>query len=159
MSNVFFYEPFYDIDRIIDEAFGLRRPISNGNGGQLQRQGTGEGGDGAVRHFKPRMDLHEDAEKNLVTASFELPGLKKEDISIDVHDGRLTVSAESKLSSEHNENGYAVRERRYGKLSRTLQLPQGLKEEEIKASVENGVLTVTFPKSTPELAPKKIAIS
>ncbi|KAJ2924527.1 hypothetical protein H1R20_g12563, partial [Candolleomyces eurysporus] len=159
MSNVFFYEPFYDIDRIFDEAFGLRRPISNGNGGQLQRQGTSEGGDGAVRHFKPRMDLHEDAEKNLVTASFELPGLKKEDISIDVHDGRLTVSAESKLSSEHNENGYAVRERRYGKLSRTLQLPQGLKEEEIKASVENGVLTVTFPKSTPELAPKKIAIS
>ena len=105
------------------------------------------------------MDLHEDAEKNLVTATFELPGLKKEDISIDVHNGRLTVSAESKLSSEHNENGYAVRERRYGKLSRTLQLPQGLKEEEIKASVENGVLTVTFPKTTPDLAPKKIAIS
>ena len=106
-----------------------------------------------------RMDLHEDAEKNLVTATFELPGLKKEDISIDVHNGRLTVSAESKLSAEHNENGYAVRERRYGKLSRTLQLPQGLKEEEIKASVENGVLTVTFPKTTPELAPKKITIS
>lgn len=105
------------------------------------------------------MDLHEDAEKNVVTATFELPGLKKEDTSIDVHNGRLTVSAESKLSSEHNENGYAVRERRFGKFSRTLQLPQGLKEEEIKASMENGVLTVTFPKSTPELAPKKITIS
>ncbi|RXW15175.1 hypothetical protein EST38_g10677 [Candolleomyces aberdarensis] len=157
MSNVFFYEPFYDIDLIFDEALGLRRPISNGNEGQLQRRG--EGGDGAVRHFKPRMDLHEDAEKNIVTATFELPGLKKEDISIDVHNGRLTVSAESKLSSDHNENGYAVRERRYGTLSRTLQLPQGLKEEEIKASVENGVLTVTFPKSTPELTPKKITIS
>jgi HSP20 family protein len=105
------------------------------------------------------MDLHEDAEKNLVTATFELPGLKKEDISIDVHNGRLTVSAESKLSTEHDENGYAVRERRFGKLSRTLQLPQGLNEEEIKASVENGVLTVTFPKTTPDLTPKKIAIS
>ncbi|KAJ2931457.1 hypothetical protein H1R20_g5549, partial [Candolleomyces eurysporus] len=159
MSNVFFYEPFYDIDRIFDEALGLRRPISNGNEGQLQRRGTGEGGDGAVKHFKPRMDLHEDAEKNIVTATSELPGLKKEDISIDVHNGRLTVLAESKLSSEQNENGYAIRERRYGKLSRTLQLPQGLKEDEIKASVEDGVLTVTFPKSTPELAPKKITIS
>jgi HSP20 family protein len=105
------------------------------------------------------MDLHEDAEKNLVTATFELPGLKKEEISIDVHNGRLTVSAESKLSSEHDENGYAVRERRFGRLSRTLQLPQGLKEEEIKASVEDGVLTVTFPKTTPELAPKKITIA
>ncbi|RXW13332.1 hypothetical protein EST38_g12524 [Candolleomyces aberdarensis] len=159
MSNVFVYEPFYDIDRIFDEAFGSRRSIPNGNEGQLQRRGTGDGGDEAVRHFKPRMDLHEDAEKNLVTATFELPGLKKEDISIDVHNGRLTVSAESKLSAEHNENGYAVRERRYGKLSRTLQLPQGLNEEEIKASVENGVLTVTFPKTTPELLPKKITIS
>ena len=106
-----------------------------------------------------RMDLHEDSEKNLVTATFELPGLKKEDITIDVHNGRLTVSAESKMSSEHNENGYAIRERRYGKLSRTLQLPQGLNEEEIKASVENGVLTVTFPRTTPELAPKKVSIS
>ena len=74
-----------------------------------------------------RMDLHEDAEKNLVTATFELPGMKKEDINIDVHNGRLTVSAESKISEEHEESGYAVRERRFGKFSRTLQLPQGVK--------------------------------
>lgn len=73
------------------------------------------------------MDLHEDQEKNLVTATFELPGLKKEDVNIDMHNGRLTVSAESSMSSEHEEGGYAVRERRFGKISRTLQLPQGLK--------------------------------
>lgn len=73
------------------------------------------------------MDLHEDKEKNLVTASFELPGLKKEDIAIDMHNGRLTVAAESTISSEHEEAGYAVRERRFGKFSRTLQLPQGVK--------------------------------
>ncbi|TFK69561.1 HSP20-like chaperone [Pluteus cervinus] len=105
------------------------------------------------------MDLHENTESNLVTATFELPGLKKEDVQIDVHNGRLSVSAESKISSEHEEKGYAVRERRYGKVSRTLQLPQGVKDEEIKASMENGVLTVTFPKSAPELAPKKITIA
>ncbi len=73
------------------------------------------------------MDLHENTENNLVTATFELPGLKKEDIQIDVHNGRLTISAENKISSEHEEKGYAVRERRYGKISRTLQLPQGVK--------------------------------
>ncbi len=73
------------------------------------------------------MDLHEDAAKNTVTATFELPGLKKEDVEIDVHDGRLTVSGESKISSEHEENGYAVRERKFGKFSRTLRLPQGVK--------------------------------
>ena len=73
------------------------------------------------------MDLHEDSEKNIVTASFELPGLKKEDVNIDVHDGRLAVSGETKISSNHEENGYAVRERRFGKFSRTLQLPRGVK--------------------------------
>ncbi|KAF9010851.1 HSP20-like chaperone [Cyathus striatus] len=97
--------------------------------------------------------------KNLVTASFELPGLKKEDIQIDLTNGQLTIAAESKVSSEHNENGYAVRERRFGKFSRTLQLPKGVKDEEIKASMDNGVLTVTFPKTGAETAPKKITIS
>ncbi|TEB38098.1 small heat shock protein [Coprinellus micaceus] len=157
MSSVFFYEPFYDLDRFLDEAFGsTRRPVA-GNDTQLQRRDAA--GDGAVRAFKPRMDLHEDTEKNLVTATFELPGLKKEDISIDLNNGRLTVSAESKISTDHEEGGYAVRERRFGKFSRMLQLPQGVKEEEIKASIDNGVLTVTFPKSTPDLAPKKITVA
>jgi len=73
------------------------------------------------------MDLHEDREKNLVTASFEFPGLVKVDVNIDVHDTRLTVSAESKHSEEFEENGFAVRERRFGKFSRTLQLPVGVK--------------------------------
>lgn len=73
------------------------------------------------------MDLHENKENNSVTATFELPGLKKEDVHIDVHNGRLSVSGETKLSTEHEESGYAVRERRFGKFSRTLQLPQGVK--------------------------------
>ncbi|KAL0069838.1 hypothetical protein AAF712_003108 [Marasmius tenuissimus] len=105
------------------------------------------------------MDLHEDNEKNIVTATYELPGLKKEDVNIDVHDGRLTVSGETKISSDHEENGYAIRERRFGKFSRTLQLPRGVKEDEIKASLENGVLTVTFPKTGKEAEPRKITVS
>ncbi|TFK26299.1 small heat shock protein [Coprinopsis marcescibilis] len=161
MSNVFFYEPFYDFDRFFDEALGQRRvpgnTSPNGLGRQLQRRAAE--GDGAVRHFKPRMDLHEDTEKNLVTATFELPGLKKEDVNIDINNGRLTVNAESAISSSHEQTGYAVRERHFGKLSRTLQLPTGVKEGEIKARMEDGVLTVTFPKTSPELAPRKIAIS
>ncbi|KAF8919222.1 HSP20-like chaperone, partial [Mucidula mucida] len=105
------------------------------------------------------MDLHEDAEKNIVTASFELPGLKKEDVNIDVHDGRLTITGESRISTEREEEGYAVKERKFGKFARTLRLPQGVKEEQINASLENGVLTVTFPKVLPEAAPRKITIS
>lgn len=73
------------------------------------------------------MDLHEDPETHKMSATFEFPGFKKEDINISVNNGRLTVSGESKTSSEKDEHGYAVRERKFGQFSRTLALPQGLK--------------------------------
>jgi len=73
------------------------------------------------------MDLHENPAANSVTATFELPGFNKEDVQIDVHNGKLTVAAENKISSEHEQSGYAVRERQYGKFLRTLQLPQAVK--------------------------------
>ncbi|KAF9045214.1 small heat shock protein [Panaeolus papilionaceus] len=168
MSNVFFYEPFYDVERILNEALSAQQ---SSQPSQLQRSRQHMNVDGAIRSFKPRMDLHENSESNTVTATFEFPGVAKEAIEIDVHNGRLTVSAETKRSDELNEHGYAVRERRFGKYSRTLQLPQGInakflmhiltcshQDEEIKASMENGLLTITFPKSAPELAPKKISI-
>ncbi|KAJ8080483.1 hypothetical protein PM082_017316 [Marasmius tenuissimus] len=148
--SVYYYEPFYNFDRFFDEAFSPRNT----------QRSVGENGDNRVaQSVKPRMDLHEDNEKNIVTATYELPGLKKEDVNIDVHDGRLTVSGETKISSDHEENGYAIRERRFGKFSRTLQLPRGVKEDEIKASLENGVLTVTFPKTGKEAEPRKITVS
>jgi HSP20 family protein len=72
------------------------------------------------------MDLHEDKDQNTVTATFEFPGISKENIQIHLQNGRLTVSAETRRSEEHSEGGYIVRERREGKYSRTLQLPQGV---------------------------------
>ena len=56
--------------------------------------------------------MHEDEKSNTVTAIFELPGLKKEDVNIDVHNNVLTISGETKVSEDHDENGWAVRERR-----------------------------------------------
>ncbi|CDO70441.1 hypothetical protein BN946_scf184999.g82 [Trametes cinnabarina] len=152
--STFFTEPFYslaDFDRLFDEAFNAR----TGSGSAVA---TRNNENTASRPLRPRMDLHEDAEKNLVTATFELPGLTKENVQIDVKDNVLTVSGESTLTSERDEKGYTVRERRFGKFSRSLPLPQGIKPEEIKASMNNGVLTVTFPRTTPELAPKRITI-
>lgn len=73
------------------------------------------------------MDLHEDTQQNVVTAVFEFPGVSKESVQIDLHAGKLIVSAETKQSEEHAERDYAVRERHFGKFSRTLQLPQGIK--------------------------------
>jgi len=158
MSNVFFYEPFYDFDRLLDEAFWRHPNASNNQSGQVQRRSDNV--DGAVRAFKPRMDLHEDAEKNLVTATFELPGVNKQDVQINLTQaGRLTVGAELKSEGSRSQDGYAVRERRYGRFARTLNIPEGIKEEDIKASMENGVLTVTFPKASPEQAPRKISVA
>ncbi|KAI0742658.1 HSP20-like chaperone [Daedaleopsis nitida] len=151
--TTFFDEPFYslaDFDRLFDEAFNAR------TGAVAHRHP--ENANAASRPMRPRMDLHEDQEKNLVTATFELPGLTKEHVQIDVKDGVLSVAGESTVSSERDEKGYSVRERRFGKFSRALPLPQGIKPEEIKASMVDGVLTVTFPRTTPEMAPKKIAI-
>ena len=55
------------------------------------------------------------------------PRVKKEDVQLEVRNGQLTVSAETKESVEHSESGYAVRERRFGKFSRSLRLPKGVK--------------------------------
>ncbi|KAJ7660281.1 HSP20-like chaperone [Mycena polygramma] len=150
--SVFYYEPFADLERLVNDAFRTRGGNGTPNTNQRQLEGDGQ-------TFRPRMDLHENAEKNTVTATFELPGVKKEDVQIETLPGRLRVSAESKFSEEQDKDGYVTRERRIGKYSRTLQLPQGVKEEEIKASMDDGVLTVTFPKTTAELAPKKIQIA
>ncbi|KAI0086207.1 small heat shock protein [Irpex rosettiformis] len=155
MSLARFSQPFYsynDFDRLFDEAFATRAD----NSGQVQRSGGPQISLGLLR---PKIDVHEDTKTNLVTTTFELPGLAKEDVNIDVQNNVLTVSGESKASSEHDENGYAIRERRYGKFSRSVSVPQGIKTEDIKASLENGVLTVTFPKTTPEQTPKKITIA
>ncbi|KAK0470282.1 HSP20-like chaperone [Desarmillaria tabescens] len=155
--SVFYYEPFYNWDRFFDQAFAL----SAANGRQAEQQRLGEGSHNEIQRFlKPRMDLHEDASTNTVTATFEFPGLSKDDISIDVHNGRLTVSAESKILEEHDKDGYVVTERRYGKFARTLQLPRGVNDDEIKASMQDGVLAVTVPKvGTEAPGPKKIAIA
>lgn len=109
--------------------------------------------------FRPRMDIHHDDKANTVTAAFELPGVQKKDVSIDIHNNILNVSGEMKGTTEREEEGYTLRERRHGKFSRSLSLPPGTKNEDIKASMANGVLDVTFPRSVPETTPSKITIS
>ena len=80
------------------------------------------------------MDLHEDAKTNTVTATFDLPGLPKEAVNIDIQNNRLTISGEDQSSSEKMEKGYTVRERSYGKFSRSLPLPSGTKVSNFSVS-------------------------
>ncbi|KAI6044454.1 small heat shock protein [Pisolithus marmoratus] len=152
MSSImrFYYDPSTEFDRLFDDAFAARFTPSSAV--------TQKGNDRRAE-FRPRVDLYENKETNTVTATFELPGLKSEDVSIEVHQNRLTVSGEFNKAESREESGYVVRERRQGKFSRTLQLPSGVKHEDVKAKMENGLLTVTFPKLTPEQQPHRVAIS
>ena len=75
---------------------------------------------------KYRLDVHEDIEKNVVTATFEFPGFSNDEVQINFQNGKLTVSAETNKSEEHAQTGYTLRERLNGRLSRTLQLPEGV---------------------------------
>ena len=81
---------------------------------------------GRVPLLLARMDQHEDTERNIVTVLIELPGVKKEDVDVQVENGRLTVTAENKLPVEFEEAGYAVREIRYGHFLRSINLPRGV---------------------------------
>ena len=70
--------------------------------------------------------MHEDIEKNLVTATFKLPGFSNDKIQINFQNEKMTVSAETKKSEDLAETGYTLRERLQGRLSCMLQLPEGV---------------------------------
>lgn len=74
-----------------------------------------------------RVDIHESKERSELTATFELPGMKKDNVSIDIQNNRLTVSGRSALSNDLAREGYSVQERRYGSFSRTIPVPPGTK--------------------------------
>ena len=78
----------------------------------------------------------------------ELPGFKKEDISIDIKDERLTISAERKFENEDETPNFVKRERFYGSYSRSFGL-EGINSDAIEASYVDGVLSLILPKQTP----------
>ncbi len=106
--------------------------------------------------WTPALDLVE--EKDNLVAKVELPGVKKEEIEISVHDGVLTISGERK-SEEEVKEGESVRSERYfGRFQRSFSLPKPVAVEKAKANYKDGILTVTLPK-TEEAKPKQIAVS
>ncbi|KAH7847696.1 hypothetical protein Vadar_029175 [Vaccinium darrowii] len=89
----------------------------------------------------------------------DLPGLKKEDVKVEVSDGLLQISGERKVEEEDDrkeDNKWHRVERCRGKFSRSFRLPDNAKADEVKASMENGVLTVTVPKQEVKKPEKKV---
>ncbi|GAB1263785.1 Hsp20/alpha crystallin family protein [Aurantivibrio infirmus] len=97
--------------------------------------------------FAPRVDVLDTADH--IEISAELPGVKKEDIHVTLDNGILTLSAESHQENKEEKDGKIVRqERRYGKYSRSFDLGDSVKESDVNASFEDGILKLKAPKAT-----------
>ncbi|MFN4083193.1 MAG: Hsp20/alpha crystallin family protein [Bacteroidia bacterium] len=95
--------------------------------------------------FKPRVDVKET--ENNFQLQITLPGLKKEEISIDIEGDVLTVSGERKLNTENKDEKYHLVESYYGKFTRSFTLPETIKKENIDATLNDGILTLVLPKA------------
>lgn len=90
-------------------------------------------------------DVIDEGDKVRVTA--ELPGFNKEDIDVGIEDSQLDIYAKKEEKEEEKEKDFIRQERKFGEVRRKIPLPSDVKEEEIKATYNNGVLEVTMPKA------------
>jgi len=115
-----------------------------------------EGNGRQSQNWVPALDVWETPTE--VVYAFDLPGIPEQQISIEVKDETLTISADREKTEETSENGFYRFERRYGTFARAVGLPQGVDQDNISARYENGVLEVRVPKPE-EQKPKKIELS
>ena len=103
-----------------------------------------------------RTDIRDTGDSYVLEA--ELPGFQKEDITLDLKDGILTITAQHAETTDQKEGGYIRRERRYGSFQRSFDVT-GIEEGGITAAYESGILSLTLPKAKPaEPEVRRIAI-
>ncbi len=138
------WDPFRDM-------FSMRRQMDRMMNDMLGEEGSNTGqGD----YLLP-LDVSENDDHYLVKAS--LPGVKPDNIDVTYRNGTLTISAESKQEQEFEKEQYHIRERSYGTFRRSINLPGDIDPDKIDARFEDGVLTLTLPKSE-QAKPKRISI-
>jgi HSP20 family protein len=145
MSNLIRWEPAREMmtlrdamDRLFDDAF--TRPLRLNDGGNWSM---------------PAMDMYQTDNEVVVKAA--IPGVKTDDVQINVTGEVLTIKGEVKEKEEVKEKAYHLREQRWGMFERTLALPTDVIADKAKAEFENGILTITLPKAE-EVRPKTISI-
>ena len=111
---------------------------------------------GLFSGWSPTLDVFDD--KDHLVVQVELPGMKKEEIDIAMHEGVLTVSGERKTEGERKEGEMFRSERYFGKFQRSVTLPVAVDAKKVKATYKEGILTIDLPKAE-EAKPKQIAIS
>ena len=144
MSNLIRWEPAREMmtlrdamDRLFDDAFTRPLRLNDGNWSM------------------PAVDLYQTDNEVVVKAA--IPGVKTDDMRINVTGEVLTIKGEVKEKEEVKEKAYHLREQRWGMFERTLALPTDVIADKAKAEFENGILTITLPKAE-EVRPKTISI-
>ena len=143
MATLVRWEPFRELASLQNEMSRLMNGLVEGNGRETQA-------------WVPTVDVWE--KENEVVYAFDLPGIPEDKISVELEDGALTITAEREREHKVEDGRYFRFERRFGTFTRTIGLPQGVTEKDVKAVFEHGVLEVHVAK--PE-QPKsqKIAIA
>ena len=132
--------PMHDeFERMFDSFFGVDRRRSD-----LQ-----------TFDWVPRVNVEELEDRFEITA--EVPGMTKEDISIDLQENMLTIKGEKKIEKEQKDRNYHICERSYGTFQRAFTLPENVNIDGIEAEYDNGVLKVAVPKTEP-VKPKEIKV-
>ena len=93
----------------------------------------------------PAVDVTETETEFLLSA--DMPGLDKKVVSIDIHDGVITIKGESAIDNEKSTDDYRIRERQLGSFNRSFRLPDNVNEVKVAAKFKNGVLKITLPKA------------
>src|SRR3712207_4615024 len=144
MATLVRWDPFREISALQDDMGRLLRTFAGS-------EGNGQTG----RTWVPALDVWE-TENELVYA-FDLPGVSKDKVSLEVEDNTLTVTAERERTQEVSNDRFYRFERRFGTFSRAIGLPHGISEDAIRAEFRDGVLEIHVPK--PEQAkPRRIEI-
>jgi len=149
MASAFMSDPFtfaqamsQEMDRLFDTFGGASQSGRNlspsGSGRSLQQQGRS-----GQSYWTPQMEVFQRGNEMVVRA--DLPGISPDDVQIDVDDGVLTISGERRNADEDRQEGYYRSERSYGTFARSIALPEGVDEEQVKARYDHGVLEVTVP--------------
>lgn len=134
MGKLQVYDPFKDIWNLSDEVGRLFWGLGH-RGLDIEKERV---------NFIPAIDVKEDNEA--MTIRTELPGLKKEDVKINVREGVLTLSGEKKFEDEQKKDDYYRMERSYGTFARSFTLPTSVDSEKIQAKMKDGVLELLIPK-------------
>lgn len=148
-----FWSPFSFFDNFRTEMERLFDDFGFGQGSGLST--LGDFGRGTF-NWSPQTEIFERGNELVVRA--DLPGLSKDDITVDLEDDRLTIRGERRDEREIDEEGYYQSERSYGSFYRSIPLPEGVDGEKAKADFNNGVLEITMPKPEQKQRGRRIEI-